>query len=294
MSARWAGIHPVTRICGLGFAVIAAFAVFGLSGPVSVGRVDAWFRGGAGGRAAVVFVVLYAGLTVISVPGPVLAGASGALFGTLDGGLLALTGALIGSVAAFMLSRHVAGDLVARVGGRRVRGLAEWVGRRGFRSIVCARAAPGAPFTAVSYAAGLTPVRLSAFASATAIVAIPRTFAYAAVGGNVDRVASAPVVIAGFVLLGMGVLGVGLGVREGAREGARRRRGRVQPGQGSSGPVTRSAPARQVESGADVAAGEPDQGETDERERQAGEDGQVAEIDAVGERVVAGVVVKDG
>ena len=209
MSARWAGIHPVARICGLIFVVIAAFGLIGFSGPVSGSRVAGWTSGGPGARAAFVFVVLYAGLTMASLPGPVLAGASGALFGTLEGGLLALTGAVIGAVVAFTLARYVAGDLVERVGGRRVRGLADWVGRRGLRSIVLARAAPGMPFAAVSYAAGLTRVRLLAFAVATAVVAVPRTFAYAAVGGGVRHGESLPIVIAGFVILGMGVLGVG-------------------------------------------------------------------------------------
>ncbi len=229
MSARWAGIHPVARICGLIFVVIAAFGLIGFSGPLSGSRVAGWTSGGPGARAALVFVVLYAGLTMASLPGPVLAGAGGLLFGALEGGLLALTGAVIGAVLAFTVARHVAGDLVERVGGRRVRGLADWVGRRGLRSIVLARAAPGMPFAAVSYAAGLTRVRLPAFAVATAVVAVPRTFAYAALGSGVRHGESLPIVIAGFVILGMAALGVGIGVREGVREGVGRRRRRRGP-----------------------------------------------------------------
>jgi uncharacterized membrane protein YdjX (TVP38/TMEM64 family) len=212
----------VVRLACLACAVIAAFGLIGFSGPVSGARVRGWVSGGPGARAAVVFVAAYAGLTMASIPGPILAGASGALFGTLEGGLLALTGAVIGAVLAFTLARHVAGDLVGRVGGRRARELAAWVGRRGFRSMVCARAAPGAPFATVSYAAGLAPLRLRDFAAATALVAIPRTFAYAALGGNVHHAKSPAVVIAGFVILGMGLLGLALGVREyaGARRGS--------------------------------------------------------------------------
>jgi uncharacterized membrane protein YdjX (TVP38/TMEM64 family) len=167
----------VVRLACLVFAVIAAFGLIGFSGPVSGSRVRGWVSGGSGARAAVVFVVVYAGLTMASIPGPVLAGASGLAFGTVEGGTLALTGAVIGAVLALTVARHVAGDLVGRVGGRRARELTAWVGRRGFRSMVCARAAPGAPFAAVSYAAGLTALRVRDFAGATALVAIPRTFA---------------------------------------------------------------------------------------------------------------------
>jgi uncharacterized membrane protein YdjX (TVP38/TMEM64 family) len=204
----------VVRLACLVFVVIAAFGLVGVSGPVSGSRLRGWVSGGPGARAAVVFVAVYAALTLASIPGPILAGVSGVLFGTLEGGLLALAGAVIGAVLAFTLTRHVAGDLVGRVGGRRVRELAGWVGRRGFRSMVCARAAPGAPFAAVSYAAGLAPLRLRDFAGATLLVAAPRTFAYAAVGGNVHHASSPAVLIAGFVILGMGLLGLALGVRE--------------------------------------------------------------------------------
>jgi uncharacterized membrane protein YdjX (TVP38/TMEM64 family) len=214
VSARWRAVHPGVRLACLVFVVIAAFGVVGLSGPVSGARVRGWVSGGPGARAAVVFVGVYIGLTLASVPGPILAGVSGVLFGTLEGGLLALAGALIGAVLAFMLARHVAGDLVERVGGRRVRELAAWVGRRGFRSMICARAAPAAPFTAVSYAAGLAPLRLRDFVAATVVVAAPRTFAYAAVGGNVHHAKSPVVVVAGLVILGIGVFGLALGLRE--------------------------------------------------------------------------------
>ncbi|MEA2371273.1 MAG: hypothetical protein QOH12_1667 [Solirubrobacteraceae bacterium] len=248
MRSAWTRLHPVARIGGLIFAVIVAFGLIGFSGPLSGSRVAGWTSGGAGPRAAVVFVVLYAGLTMASLPGPVLAGAGGLLFGTLEGGLLALAGAVIGAVLAFTLARYVAGDLVERIGGRRVRGVADWVGRRGLRSMVLARAAPGMPFAAVSYAAGLTRVRLRTFALATGVVALPRTFAYAAVGGGLRRGESLPIVIAGFVILGMGVLGVALGVREGLREGAGRRWRRLgrsgleRPGPEGLGGTARSVP----------------------------------------------------
>jgi uncharacterized membrane protein YdjX (TVP38/TMEM64 family) len=232
-------------VSGLGLVVIAAFCAVWFFGPVSGRRGQAWISGGPGARAAVVFVVVYVGLTMSCVPGPVIAGLSGALFGTLEGTLLALGGAVVGALLCCLVARHVAGDLVARVGGRRLAGLADWVARRGFRSMVCARAAPAAPFSPVSYAAGLTRVSLRSFVLATLIVAAPRTFAYAALGGNVHHVTSPVVGLAGAVILGMGVLGLVLAAREGAREGiglprwvgGRGRQPRPDPGPGGSGCV---------------------------------------------------------
>jgi uncharacterized membrane protein YdjX (TVP38/TMEM64 family) len=225
VSAGWQRVHPLARLALLGLAVLAAFAAIALTGPLSGARVRGWLGGGSGLRAAVVFVALYAGLTAACFPGPVLAGVSGLLFGTLEGTVLALGGAVLGAVLAFTLSRSVAGDLVARVGGPRLRRLSAWVGRRGFRSVLYARIIPGAPYSVVNYAAGLTPVGLRDFALATAVGAAPRTFAYTALGGSLHDLTSPAALVAFGLILAMAVLGLGLGVREHGRPGAGRHAG---------------------------------------------------------------------
>jgi uncharacterized membrane protein YdjX (TVP38/TMEM64 family) len=65
-----------------------------------------------------------------------------------------------------------------------------------------ARLVPGAPFAVVSYAAGITRIRLLAFAGATAIAAAPRAFAYAALGGNLGNYTS-PAALAAIIALAM-------------------------------------------------------------------------------------------
>jgi uncharacterized membrane protein YdjX (TVP38/TMEM64 family) len=216
-------LHPLARLAILGLVVAATFAALALTGPLSGARVRGWIGGATGLRAAVVFLAVYAGLTAACFPGPVLAGASGLLFGTLEGTGLALGGAVLGAVIAFTLARYVAGDLVARAGGPRRRALAAWVGRRGFRSVLYARIIPGAPYSVVNYAAGLAPVRLPAFAAATALGAAPRTFAYTALGGSLGDLSSPEALVAVGVIVAMALLGVGLGLRERARS----HRGRV-------------------------------------------------------------------
>ncbi len=219
LRAGWRRLHPLARLALLAVAVAAAFAAIALTGPLSGARVRGWLGGGSGLRAAAVFVALYAGLTVVGFPGPVLAGASGLLFGTLDGAGLALAGAVLGAVVAFELSRHVAGDLVARAGGRRLQALAAWVGRRGFRSVLYARILPGLPYSALNYAAGLAPLRLRDFAAATAVGAAPRTFAYTALGGHIHDLTSPAALAATGVIVAMALLGLALGRREHARRG---------------------------------------------------------------------------
>jgi uncharacterized membrane protein YdjX (TVP38/TMEM64 family) len=217
--AGWRRLHPLARLAILAVGVAAGFAAIALTGPLSGDRVRGWLGGGSGAQAAAVFVGLYAGLTVVGFPGPVLAGAAGLLFGTLEGTLLALSGAVLGAVIAFALSRHVAGDLVARAGGPRLRALAAWVGRRGFRSVLYARIIPGVPYSVLNYAAGLAPLRLRDFAAATALGAAPRTFAYTALGGSLHDLTSPAALAAAGVIVAMAGLGLALGVREHARAG---------------------------------------------------------------------------
>lgn len=214
MRARWLGVHPLARAGGLALLLIVAFVVLFASGPVSAGRIRGWMGGASGVRAAVVFVAIYVGLTVACAPGPVVAGLSGLLFGVVEGTLLAVVGGLVGAVVAFTISRSVAGDLVGRVGGVRIRRIAGWIGQRGFRSVVYARIMPGSPYGIVSYAAGLAPVRPGAFALATVIVATPRAFSYAALGGSVNHLTSPVALVADGVIAGMILLGFGLGIRE--------------------------------------------------------------------------------
>ncbi|MEP6954617.1 MAG: VTT domain-containing protein, partial [Solirubrobacteraceae bacterium] len=137
---------------------------------------------------------------VVLFPGPLLAGASGLLFGTALGFPVTLVSAVLGACLAFSLSRWWAHDAVLELAGRRLLALRAWLGRREFLSVLYARIAPGVPYTLVNYAAGLTAIRLHIFAGATAIGAAPRAFAYTALGGSLGNLRS-PEAIAAFAVL---------------------------------------------------------------------------------------------
>jgi uncharacterized membrane protein YdjX (TVP38/TMEM64 family) len=209
--------RPRLRLAGLAAGVGGALAIVLLAGTPSAERVRDWVDG-AGAVAPVAFVLLSAALTCALFPGPLLAGASGLLFGTALGTPLSLTAATLGACAAFSISRWVAGDAVVHVAGPRVLGLREWVGRRGFVSVLYARIAPGVPYTLVNYAAGLTSIRLPVFAAATAVGAAPRAYAYTALGGSFGDFTSPEAITAGAVLLAMALAGLAL-IRRDLRSG---------------------------------------------------------------------------
>jgi uncharacterized membrane protein YdjX (TVP38/TMEM64 family) len=206
-------VNPRLRLLTLALLVGSAFLVVALSGSVSADgvrdRVD-----GLGAAGPLLFIPISAGLTVALFPGPLLAGASGLLFGTALGTPVSIVSATLGATLAFCLSRWWAHDAVQELAGPRLSALRAWVGRRGFLSILYARIAPGVPYSLVNYAAGLTPVLLRSFVAATAIGCAPRAFAYTALGGSLGDLGSPEAIVAVIVLVLMAVVGAAFGGRD--------------------------------------------------------------------------------
>jgi uncharacterized membrane protein YdjX (TVP38/TMEM64 family) len=186
--------------------IVGAFVAIASTGDLSSDRVRGWMDG-YGAAGPLIFIVVSATLTACLFPGPLLAGASGLLFGTWLGTPVSIVSATLGAVLAFGLSRRLAHDAVEQLQGRRLAALRAWIGRRGFLSILYARLAPGIPYNLVNYAAGLSPVALRTFAAATAVGCAPRAFAYTALGGSLDDLGSPEAIAAFVVLIVMALLG---------------------------------------------------------------------------------------
>jgi uncharacterized membrane protein YdjX (TVP38/TMEM64 family) len=205
--------RAIARLALLALLVGGAFATVALTGSLSAQRVRDWIDGyGVAGPLA--FIAVSSLLTVCLFPGPLLAGASGLLFGTALGTPVSVVSSTVGATLAFLLSRRIAHDAVEHLQGPRLRALRGWVGRRGFLSVLYARIAPGIPYNLVNYAAGLSPVTLRAFVAATAIGCAPRAFAYTALGGSIDNLGSPEALVAFGVLVGMAVVGLVLARRD--------------------------------------------------------------------------------
>ncbi len=168
-------------LAGVLLVVFAAAVVFG--GP-SRARIDGAVRD-SGIAAPVVFVVLYAVLTVLLFPGAVVTAVGGAVFGTALGTALAVVGATLGAAASFLLGRRLGRKHVERMTGRRLAQVDAWLERRGFLAVLYLRLIPAVPFNLLNYAAGVSAVRRRDYLLATAIGIVPGTFAYAALGGSI-------------------------------------------------------------------------------------------------------------
>jgi uncharacterized membrane protein YdjX (TVP38/TMEM64 family) len=248
-------VRPHLRL-GLFVASVATlFLIIALSGSLSADRVRSWVDG-YGVAGPLVFIVVSSCLTVAMFPGPLLAGASGLLFGTALGTPVSIVAATTGACMAFLVSRRIAHDAVEEMAGPRVRGWQAWIEQRGFMAVLYARIAPAVPYNVVNYVAGLTRVSLGAFAAGTALGAAPRAFAYTALGGSFGDFTSPETIIAIVVLVVMAIGGGWFAWRDEQRRRAAGRRPdevivaeeppatAAEPGTGSSSPAVRSEARR--------------------------------------------------
>ena len=143
--------------------------------------LEAWIND-AGVLAPIVFMLIYALATVLFLPGSVITLAGGALFGPVLGTFYNLTGATLGAVLAFLISRYLASDWIAEKAGGRVRQLINGVEGEGWRFVAFVRLVPLFPFNLLNYALGLTKIRLLHYLIATYIFMLPGTFAYTYLG----------------------------------------------------------------------------------------------------------------
>jgi uncharacterized membrane protein YdjX (TVP38/TMEM64 family)/rhodanese-related sulfurtransferase len=143
--------------------------------------LEVWMQD-AGVLAPVVFMLIYALATVLFLPGSVITLAGGALFGPVLGTFYNLTGATLGAVLAFLISRYIASDWVADKAGGRVRQLINGVEGEGWRFVAFVRLVPLFPFNLLNYALGLTKIRFLHYLLATYVFMLPGAIAYTYVG----------------------------------------------------------------------------------------------------------------
>ncbi|HET6161485.1 MAG TPA: TVP38/TMEM64 family protein [Dongiaceae bacterium] len=139
--------------------------------------------------APVVFILVYAACTALSLPtGLLLSTLSGFLFGTGWGGLVNVVGATLGATLIFLAARTMLGDLLRARAGPFLRKL-----EAGFREdelsyMLVLRLAPLFPFWLVNLAPAFLGVRLSTFVIGTMVGIIPGAWVFASVGTGLGAI----------------------------------------------------------------------------------------------------------
>jgi uncharacterized membrane protein YdjX (TVP38/TMEM64 family) len=143
----------------------------------------------AGAKAALTFILVYAGLVAVSVPGSVLFTlAGGFLFGPWLGTAYALTGATLGATVVFLAARAGLAGLGARAGPW-ARRFEAGFRRNGLNYLLVLRLIPIVPFWLINLVAGAVGLRLGVFVLGTLVGMIPVSFIYASLGNGLGTLA---------------------------------------------------------------------------------------------------------
>lgn len=126
----------------------------------------------------VVFVIAYAVATIFGLPASFFTLAGGVIFGTALGSLLNWSGAMIGALGAYALSRYFGSDAIRSLLGRHARAFDTLTQGSGFATMFRLRLIPVVPFNMLNFAAGLVPVPFRSYALATALGIVPGTVVY--------------------------------------------------------------------------------------------------------------------
>ncbi len=122
------------------------------------------------------------------MPGPLLAGASGLLFGPVAGTFVTLGAATLSAMGSLLVGRGAGrGEVERRVEDReRAAALVAVAQRHGLLAVVLQRLAPLVPDAPVSYLFGAIGLSVWQIALGTIIGSAPRAFSYTAIGASLD------------------------------------------------------------------------------------------------------------
>lgn len=109
--------------------------------------------------------------------------ANAALFGWVYGALLSWFGAMCGAILCFYIAQFLGRDVVEKLTSKMaLESVDAFFEKHGVYAILIARLLPFISFDVVSYAAGLTSMRLGSFVLATGIGQLPATIVYSYAG----------------------------------------------------------------------------------------------------------------
>ena len=204
-------------LAAVAIAVIAFFAL-GFGHYLSLdsikqeqGRLEAW-RKAQPVLSAAAFFALYVAVTALSIPGAaVLTLAAGAVFGLVEGTLIASFAASIGATVAMLLSRLVLHDWVQARFGERLKPLQDNMKKDGAFYLFTLRLVPGVPFFLINLAMGLTGIGVVTFYIVSQLGMLLGTIVYVNAGTRLAAIDSlsdvaSPALLGSLLLLGIAPL----------------------------------------------------------------------------------------
>ena len=162
-------------------AVNQAMAVLGSA---NLDAVAAYIRSFGAYAMAFSFVLMVFSSLIAPLPAFMITLSNAAIFGWWQGAILSWSSAMVGAALCFFLARGLGRDVIEKLAGRGALAGAEgYFQKYGTKTILICRLLPFVSFDAVSYFAGLTPIKFLPFFIATGLGQTPATIVYSYVGG---------------------------------------------------------------------------------------------------------------
>jgi uncharacterized membrane protein YdjX (TVP38/TMEM64 family) len=170
---------------GVGLVFVFGAQVLGFGGEATVER---WLGAASGPWALPAAVAAFAILAFLGLPQFMLIAAAVVAFGPTAGFAYSWIGTMVSSLVGFYLGRLAGARTLAAFSGQGLRQFTDLVGRNGFFASLIVRLVPSAPFIVVNMAAGVTPMRVVAFAAGTGLGIVPKIALTAFAGNSLARV----------------------------------------------------------------------------------------------------------
>ena len=153
-------------------------------GSANVDAVIAYIRSFGPYAMAFSFCLMVFSSLIAPLPAFMITLSNAAIFGWWQGAILSWSSAMVGAALCFLLSRGLGRDVVERFAGKGALASVEgYFEKYGTNTILVCRLLPFVSFDAVSYFAGLTPLKFLPFFIATGLGQTPATIVYSYVGG---------------------------------------------------------------------------------------------------------------
>ena len=145
----------------------------------------------AGGTGSILVSMLFVAICVFFplVPFPVLAGVIGAVFGAAQGAIITLSGAMVGTMGFYYLSRYGFRDYAEKKLQQypNVQKYEEWLIRHSFVAILTCRIFPIMPSPVINIICGISHVNWVIFFTASAIGKIPNILILSFAGASFQQ-----------------------------------------------------------------------------------------------------------
>lgn len=153
-------------------------------GSANVDTVVAFIRSYGAYAMAFSFALMVFQSVIAPLPAFLITFANAAIFGWWQGAILSWTSSMAGAALCFYLARALGRDTVEKYAGKGALASVEgYFKKYGSRTILICRLLPFVSFDAISYFAGLTPIKFWPFFIATGVGQLPATIIYSYVGG---------------------------------------------------------------------------------------------------------------